>query len=127
MYPNCLLHIVTIYLKCFLFEFFGCDIYIHIPILTGFQNGWIIRKKNNIFLLKNIFLKLIFRDECRLYARIFICILTIYCKCFLLQLLGCGIPMHIPILKGVQNGCISPRKNSNIFIKHFLFEALFLR
>ena len=39
LHANCLFYILTIYLKCLLFKFFTDDIRIHIPILTGVQNG----------------------------------------------------------------------------------------
>ena len=39
LYVRCLLYILTIYVKCLLFQFLGRGIRIHIPILTPVRNG----------------------------------------------------------------------------------------
>ena len=54
LYGQCLFHIPTIYLKCLLFQFFSRGIRMHIPILTGVQNGHISRLKDSVFFAKNV-------------------------------------------------------------------------
>ena len=53
----------------------------HIPILTGIQNGPTSLRKNSHILLKNV----LFEDEGHLYAKCLFDILTIYPKCLLFQ------------------------------------------
>ena len=79
----------------------------YIPILTEVQNECKCHQKDKVLLLKNVFLKLIFRDEGHLYANGLFYILTIYPKLILFQYLSGGIRMHTAILSGVQNGRIS--------------------
>ena len=52
LHANCLFYILTIYPKCHPFQFFSCGIRMHIPILTGVQNGHISRLKDSVFLAK---------------------------------------------------------------------------
>ena len=52
LYGQCLFYIPTIYPKCLLFQFFSRGIRMHIPILTGVQNGHISRLKDSVFLVK---------------------------------------------------------------------------
>ena len=54
LYAKCLFNILAIYRKCHLFRFFIGGIRMHIPILTGAQNGRISGQKDSVFLLKNI-------------------------------------------------------------------------
>ena len=51
LYANCLFYIVSIYRKCFLFQFLCCAIHMHIPILREVQNGRISHQKNSHNLL----------------------------------------------------------------------------
>ena len=46
LYANRLFYILFIYHKCLLFQFLSRDIRMHIPILTGIQNGRIRSWKN---------------------------------------------------------------------------------
>ena len=60
LYADCLFHILTIYPKCLLLQFFSRCIRMHIPVLTGVQNGRISQPNTSPFLLKKmIFLKLV--------------------------------------------------------------------
>ena len=43
--------------KWLLFQFFSRDIRMHIPILTGVENGRIRLQENCLILLKNVFFK----------------------------------------------------------------------
>ena len=83
--------------------------------------------KNGPILIKNVLLKLCFRDEGYLYVNFLIFIVTIYCKCILFQFFSRGIRKNIPNLTGLQNGRISSRKNSRILLKNVFFEACFSR
>ena len=51
LYANCLFYILSIYRKCFLFQFLCCAIHMHIPILREVQNGRISHQKNSHNLL----------------------------------------------------------------------------
>ena len=93
-----LIYILTIYRGCILFQLFSRGMRMHIPILTGTQKGHIRGLKNGPSLLKNVLLGINFQEKSHLYANFMYYILTIYHKWLLLQLLGCGIRMHIPIL-----------------------------
>ena len=42
---HCLLYVLSIYRKCFLFQFLGCDIRMHIPILIAVEKGHITNRK----------------------------------------------------------------------------------
>ena len=94
------LNILTIYLKWHFFQFFSRGIRMHIPILTGVQNGRMILRKKSCFAKKYFFLKFIFWDEDHLYANCKVYILTIYYKCLLFKFLVCGICMYIFMLTG---------------------------
>ena len=76
-------------------------------------------------MLKNGLLKLNFQDEGHLYANWMFYILTIYCKSFLFQSLGCGLRMHIPILTEVQNGRILCQKKVVFWWTKVSFWCLF--
>ena len=73
--------------------------------------------KNGHILRKDILLKCKFQDKGHLYGNCLFYILSIYYKCLLFQFLRCCIRMHIPILKGVQNG------NSGWKTGHILYFA----
>ena len=60
LYANCLFYILNIYPKCLLFEFLSADIRIHIPILTGVENGRTSLQKNSHILLKNVLFEALF-------------------------------------------------------------------
>ena len=79
---------------------------------TGVQNGRKSLRKNGHILLKNLFFRLSFRDEGDLYANFLFDVLTIYRKCYLSQFFSRSIRIHIPNLKGVQNGRTNLRKIS---------------
>ena len=51
LFSNCLFCILNIYHKCLFLQFLGCGISMHIPILTGVQNGQISSWKNGYNLL----------------------------------------------------------------------------
>ena len=105
LYANCLFYILSFCLKCFIFHFFSCGIHTHIPILAGVQNGRISGYKNGHILLKNEPLKLHLQEEGHLHANCLFYILSFYPKFALSQFFSRKIRMHIPILRGVQNGC----------------------
>ena len=107
LYTTCLFSIPTIYPKCLLFHFFSRGIRMYIPNLTGVQNGHIGHLKDSVFLQKNVFLKVLFRDEGHLHANCLFSMLTIYPKCHRLRSFSRSIHMYIPNLTGVQNGHIS--------------------
>ena len=94
------------------FQFLSRGIHMHIPILTGVQNGRTSLRKNGHILLKTLFFRLSFRDEGDLYANFLFDVLTIYPKCYLSQFFSCSIRIHIPNLKRVQNGRRNLRKIS---------------
>ena len=99
-------------LNAFFFQFLSRDIRMQIPIVKRVQNGCLSRWKNSRILIKNLISKFNFQDEGHLDVNFLIYFLTIYCKCLLFQFFSCGIPMHILILTGVQNGRISCWKNN---------------
>ena len=49
---NFLIYILTIYCECLLFQFFNRDVRMHIPVLTGVQNGYISRRKKQSYFAK---------------------------------------------------------------------------
>ena len=104
LFAYCLLYIFTICHKCLLFQFLGYGIGIQTLILTEIQKKRITGWKNGQYLLKNILFQLNFHDEGNLYANCLFYILSFFARCFFFQFLCCGIRMHIPILRGVQNG-----------------------
>ena len=71
------------------------------------------------------FLKLYFRDEGHLYSKCLFDILTIYRKFHILHFFSRGIRMQISILTKVQNGWISLRKESVLWLKMFPLRVLF--
>ena len=96
------------------FIFFSRGIRIKIFILTKVvQKGWISLQKETVLLLKMFTWKGFFHDKGPFCANLLLYILSIYRKCFLYQFLCCGMHMHIPILRGVQNGRISHQKHSH--------------
>ena len=86
----------------------------HIATLTWVQNAHMSRRRNNHLLKK-----------CTFYCYFYI--LPLRLKFLIFHSLSHGIRIHISILTEVQNGSISLRKNSQIFLKIALFEALFPR
>ena len=102
-YANCLFYILTIYLKCLLCQFLGRVIIMQIPILTDVQIWHISINKGGCNFPKLLILKRNFQHHGHFYANCLIYTQTIYCKCLLYQLLGCGIRMQIPILTGVES------------------------
>ena len=104
--------------KCLLFQFFSRGILVHIPILTGSQNGHITRLKDSVIFAKNILFEASLHDEGHFYANCLFYIRTIYLKCHLFQFFSRDIRIHIVILTGVQNGHTSLRKNSHILLKN---------
>ena len=113
LYSKCLFDILTIYHKFHILHFFSRSIRIQISIRTKVQNGCISLRKESFLCWKMFSLKFLFRDEGHLYANCLFYILSIYRKCFPFQFSCCGIHMHIPILRGVQNGRISHQKSQN--------------
>ena len=98
----------------------------HIPILTGVQNGCTSLRKNGHILLKKLFFRrFFFRDEGDLYANSLFDVLTIYPKCYLMQFFSRGIRKHIPILTGFQNGQMNLRKKSCFAKKYFFLKCIF--
>ena len=97
----------------------------HIPILTGNQNGSITCYKNGRILIKNVLFKFNFQNEGHLDANFLIYILTINRECLLFQLFIRGIRMHISILTGVQIGYISGKEISLNFLKSVLYKVNF--
>ena len=66
---NCFFYILSFCFKCFLLQFLNRGIRMHIPTLTGVQNGRTSLWKNGHILLKKpFFLRLYFRDKGNLYA-----------------------------------------------------------
>ena len=56
LYANCFFYILNIYPKCLLFQFLSGGIRIHIPILTGIENGrTCLQKKQSYFAKKRCF------------------------------------------------------------------------
>ena len=49
LYANSLFNVLTLYHKCYLFQFLSCDIRMHVPMLTGVQNGRMNLKKKSSF------------------------------------------------------------------------------
>ena len=49
LYANSLFNVLTLYHKCYLFQFLSCDIRMHVPTLTGVQNGCMNPKKKSSF------------------------------------------------------------------------------
>ena len=123
-YVNCLIYILIFYCKCFLFEFLGCGIHGHIPIVTGVQKRtqWL---KNGHILLKNGLLQLHFQHEDDVDVIFLIYILTIYREFLFCQFFNRGTPAHIPILIRIQKGRINCRKNSHYFAKKCSFWSCF--
>ena len=79
MYAKRLIYILTIYCKCLLFQFLGCDIRMQIPILTGVQKRTHLRLKNgHTLLLKNVVLNLHFLHEGHVDVIFLIYILTVH-------------------------------------------------
>ena len=66
-----------------------------------------------------------FRDEGHWYAKCLFDNLTIYPKCHRFHFFSRGIPMYIPILRGVQNEHISRLKDSVFLLKNVFFNLLF--
>ena len=127
MCPNCSFNILPFCFKCFLFQFLSDGIHIHIPILTGVQSGGTsLQKKLSHFAKKPFFFffKPYFQDEGDLYANSLFNVLTLYHKCYLFQFLRCDIQMHIPMLTGVQNGCMNLRKKFSFAEKYLLFPQM---
>ena len=60
LYANCLFYIPTIYPKCLLSQFYSRGIRMHIPILTGVQNGGTSLRKNSRILLKTVLVEALF-------------------------------------------------------------------
>ena len=61
-------HSLTVYAKCLLFQFFSRGICMHIPILTGVQNGRKSCQRNSHILLKSVPFKSNFQDEGHLHV-----------------------------------------------------------
>ena len=80
LYANFLVYNLTIYRNCPLFQFLRHGIGIHIPILTGVQNGHFNNWKNGHISWKTFFWKLSFHDEDQLYPNCLFFIVTIYHK-----------------------------------------------
>ena len=125
LYFRCLLYILTIYVKCFLFQFLGRGIRIHIPILTPVRNGRISSWWNFHILLKKLLVKLNFQNEGDLYANSLIFVLFIFCKCLLFWFLSRGIRLLIPILTPFSNGCLSSWRVCHIVLKNVLLKLIF--
>ena len=121
LYSKCLFDILTIYHKFHILHFFSRSIRIQISIRTKVQNGCISLRKESFLCWKMFSLKFLFRDEGHLYANCLFYILSIYRKFFLFWFLCCGIRMHIPILRWVQNGRISHQKNSHNLLNTWTF------
>ena len=94
-------------LKCLLFQIRTHGIRMHVSIRTGVEKGQIGGYKNVCILLKEVLLKLNFKHKGHVYTNCLFYILDNYWKRRIFQFLPCGIPMHIPILTGVQIGQIS--------------------
>ena len=60
LHGNSLFYIPSIYRKYIIFEFLGCGICMHIPILAGVQNGHLSHLKKSVFLLKNVLFEVYF-------------------------------------------------------------------
>ena len=124
MCPNCSFNILPFCFKCFLFEFLSDGIPIYIPILTGSKWRHKSQKELSHFAKKPFFFKFYFQDEGDFYANSLFNALTLYHKCYLFQFLDCDIRMHIPILTGIQNGCINLKKKSSFAEKYLLFSQM---
>ena len=72
LYANCLLYIPTIYRKCHLFQFFSRGIRMHIPILTGVQNGRTSLRKNGDIFIKNVLFDALFHRRISVVSQIFL-------------------------------------------------------
>ena len=104
---NFWIYILTIYSECFLFQFFNCDIHMHIAIRTGVQNGCIIHRKNSHILLRNVLFEAYLRDKAHIYANCLFYILSLCLKCLHFQISTRGIRKHVSIRTGLKNGHIS--------------------
>ena len=89
------------------------------------QNKTKSHRKDSVFLLKNVVLKVLFRDEGHVYAKYLSNSLTIYPKWHRFHFFSRGIPMYISILTGVQNGRISHLKDSIFLLKNVLLLTSF--
>ena len=63
LYVNCLFCILSLWLKCLLFQIRTRGIRIHLSIRTGVEKGDIRRYKNGCVLLKELLLKLNFKHK----------------------------------------------------------------
>ena len=125
LYANCLLYVLTIYPKYLLLQFLTCGIRMHIPILTGVQNGDISWKKSHI-LLKTFRFENWFLRWSTIYVNFLFYILTIFRIFDYFQFLGCGISMYyIPILTEIENGWISSWKNGHSLLKMYFLKLNF--
>ena len=71
------------------------------------------------------FLKLFIRHGGHLYVSGLSYIPTVYLKCVLFQFFSFGMRMQVPILTGVQNGCISRLKDSVFLLENVRLEDCF--
>ena len=76
----------------------------HIPILTGVQNGRTSLRKKRSYFAKKSFFRLYFWDEGDLYANFLFDVSTIYPKCYLFQFFSRGIRIYFFILTDDKNG-----------------------
>ena len=126
LYGNYLSYILTIYCKCFTFQFLSRGIRAYIYIITLIQKGHISGYKHGHILLKNVLLKLHFQHEGHVDVLLSY-ILTIYCIVPLFRFLSRGISIHVPIITGVQNRRITRQKNSHILQKKCCFWSSFFK
>ena len=112
LYDNCFIYILTIYHKCFLFQFLGRGIRMQISTLTRIQKEHISFRKGVHNLLKNALLKFNFQHEGDLYAIFFVFFSLVLLSMPSFEFFGCDIRMHIPILTGIAKGRIIGSKMS---------------
>ena len=123
LYDSCLLYIFTIGRKWLLLQFLGYGIGMKILILKEIQKKHISGWKTGHNLLKNKLFQLNFQNESNLYANCLFYILSFYNTCLFCQFLDCGIRIHIPILKGAQNGRISHQKIRHNLLNTCIFSV----
>ena len=107
LYANCLFYILSLCLKCLLFQIHTRGIRMHVSIGTGVEKGHIRGYNNGFVLLKERLLKLNFKHKSQVETTWLFCFLDNFCKSRPFQSLPCCIRMHIAILTGVRIGHIS--------------------
>ena len=128
LYANCLNCILTIYWKCLILQFSGCDMQpcVNIPIIRGVQKRTdTLWAKNNHILLKSILLELHFQHENHVDSILLSYFLIIYREFLLFQFLSRSICTHISIIRGVQNRRVTRGKEQLFSFKKCCLGSFF--